>query len=141
MLYDLLECKNPTRLDITISEFFSVADGERTVHDLDTAPPRWIIAAETHWTNPDLATKYTGDDTIYWGGPNGGAAKVLHIGVQGLLDRYEVVGETSEALSPELLPLADRHAEKPHRFRLYRLRDEYALRSAAPASAATSVTR
>jgi hypothetical protein len=123
MLYDLLDCRNPSALDVTISEFFSVKDGERVVRQLRNAPPRWIIAAESHWTNPDLATPYAGNDQLYWGGPNGGAAKVLHIGVQSILGDYEVVGETSEALPPELLAQAERHPEKPHRFRLYRRRD------------------
>jgi hypothetical protein len=122
MLYDLLDCRNPTRLDITISEFFSVADGERAVHDLAAAPPKFIVAAETHWTNPDLAVAFTGDDSIYFTGPNPVAAKVLHLGVRSLLDQYEVVGETAEALRPELAAQAEAHPEKPHRFRLYRLR-------------------
>jgi hypothetical protein len=120
-LYDVLGCRNPTALDITISEFFTAADGERVVRQLALNPPQWIIAAETHWTNPDLTTP-PGDDSIYWGGPNGAAAKVLHVGVRRLLDGYEVAGETVEALPPALIPMAERHAEKPHRFRLYRRR-------------------
>jgi hypothetical protein len=121
MLYDLLECTNPSGLDITISDFFSVKDGERTLNELRAAPPEWIVAAESHWTNPDLATPFTGDESIYWTGPNGAAAKTLHLGVQSLLEEYgyEVVGETKEALRPDLLPSAEAHPEKPHRFRLY----------------------
>jgi hypothetical protein len=122
MLYDLLECTNPTGLDITISDFFSVQDGERAVEQLKRSPPEWIVAAESHWTNPDLATPYTGDDSIYWSGPNGGAAKALHVGLQSMLNRYELMGETSEALRPDLLPQAEAHPEKPHRFRLYHRR-------------------
>jgi hypothetical protein len=122
MLYDLLECENPTRLDITIADFFSERDGVEAVRDLSAHPPTWIVAAETHWTNPDLAIPFTGDESIYWTGPNGAAAKVLHVGVQGLLSRYEIVGETASALRPDLVPQAESHPEKPHRFRLYRLR-------------------
>ena len=122
MLYDLLECENPSRLDITIADFFSERDGVEAVRALEAHPPTWIVAAETHWTNPDLATPFTGDDSIYLTGPNAAAAKVLHLGVQGLLGRYEVFGETSAALRPDLLPQAEAHPEKPHRFRLYRLR-------------------
>jgi hypothetical protein len=122
MLYDLLDCRNPTQLDITISDFYSVADGESAVRALAAAPPKFIVAAETHWTNPDLATPYTGD-AMYSTGPNGAAAKVLHLGVRAILDRYEVVGETAEALRPDLVAQAEAHPEKPHRFRLYRLRE------------------
>jgi hypothetical protein len=54
--------------------------------------------------------------------PNGAAAKVLHVGIQGRLGRYEIVGETAFALRPDLLAQPESHREKARRFRLYRLR-------------------
>jgi hypothetical protein len=39
ILYDLVECKNPTMIDVTIPDFITAADAEHALAILRTQPP------------------------------------------------------------------------------------------------------
>jgi len=121
-LYDLLGCDNPSKLDTTAADFVTAADVDRAIAALDRAPPRWIIAQETHWMNPDLEVPFTGDEGMY-SGLNPRASKALHRGLRSLLPRYELVDSSRDHLTSADLAWADRAPDQLGRVRLYRLRD------------------
>jgi hypothetical protein len=119
VLYDLLACKNPTRVDSTLADFITNADAQKAIDDLERSPPEWIIAQEKSWMNPDLADDMTAEYE-HLNSLNRETSKTLHLGLRRLVsDDYEVVGEIGEALGPELARQAASHRDMLDATRLY----------------------
>jgi len=100
-LYDVLDCRNPTRLDVTIPDFMTARDAADAVAALRAHPPDFILAHDTAWMNPPVDLDLQGKLESY-GGLNPRAARELHVGLHDLLDRYESLGRVSDAIGPEL---------------------------------------
>lgn len=98
VLYDLLHCNNPTKLDTTAADFMTAADAEAALAILRAHPPEYLIAQEHQWMSPPLETVVERYD-----GLNPAASRAMHVGLRALLDEYESVGIASEVLKPELV--------------------------------------
>ncbi len=101
VLYDLLRCKNPTRVDTTIADFLSVDDAREVIATLQAAPPEHIIAQEFSFANPSLEVELEGRVTHY-SPVNSPAARVLHMGLRAMLPQYESVGYINHVIGPAL---------------------------------------
>jgi hypothetical protein len=118
ILYDLLACKNPTRVDSTIADFITNADANAAIADLEKDPPEWIIAQEKSWMNPDLAVDMT-SEYDHLNSLNRETSKTLHLGLRRLLVDYDFVGEVGDVLGPELSRQAEAHRDMIDATRLY----------------------
>jgi hypothetical protein len=121
ILYDILRCKNPTRVDVTIPDFFSRSDAADAVATLRMAPPDYLISCEISWLSPPLTIDLT-DDTVRWSPMNWDAAKTLHVGLRSILDQYESVGLIGDLLGPALSKQASQHWDNLQGVRLYHRR-------------------
>lgn len=119
VLYDLLACKNPTRIDATIADFITNADARKAIDDLAQNPPEWIIAQEKSWMNPDLAMELTTSEYEHLNSLNRETSKTLHVGLRHLLAQYELVGEVGDVLGPELIRRAEAQRDTIDATRLY----------------------
>lgn len=122
ILYDLLACRNPTRVDSTLADFVSRGDARAAISALEKDPPEWIIAQEKSWMNPDLATELTGAEYDSLNSLNRETSEILHAGLRQLIASYEVVGEVSDVLGPELARQAASHRDMLDSTRVYHLR-------------------
>src|SRR5262249_35009638 len=60
VLYDLLPCHNPTRIDTTAADFITAGDAEQAAAALRDHPPDFLIAHEQQWMNPPLTLDLKG---------------------------------------------------------------------------------
>lgn len=100
VFYDLLDCRNPSRVDSTAGDFITAANAEEAVAALRANPPDYLIAQERAWMNPPLSRDLGGKRENY-DGLNPAASHAIHTGLRSLLDRYESIGITGEILGPE----------------------------------------
>lgn len=98
VVYDLLRCTNPTKLDTTAADFMTADDAERALATLRANPPDFIVAQENQWMSPSLEVAVANYD-----GLNPAASRAMHVGLRALLSQYESVGIASEALTPDEL--------------------------------------
>jgi hypothetical protein len=98
VLYDLLSCHNPTRIDTTAADFITAADAEQASAALREHPPDFLIAHEQQWMNPPLTLDLSGELGRY-DGLNPRASRAIHVGVRAILDQYESLGTIGEHLS------------------------------------------
>lgn len=98
VLYDLLRCTNPTKLDTTAADFMTVGDAERALATLRANPPDYLVAQESQWMSPSLEVAVERYD-----GLNPAASRAMHLGLRALLSQYESVGIASEVLTPDEL--------------------------------------
>ena len=118
ILYEILGCKNPTRVDVTIPDFISAKDAEDAVAILRAQPPEYLISCEISWMNPPLTVDLVGR-TDTWSALNSDAAKAMHLGLRSILDRYESVGLIGDLLGPKLSRQASEHWDALQGVRLY----------------------
>lgn len=97
VLYTLLECENPTRIDSTAADFITGEDAARAIATLRANPPQFLIAHENSWMSPSLEIDVPG-----YAGLNPEASRVMHQGLRALLDQYESIGLVREAIGPVL---------------------------------------
>jgi hypothetical protein len=97
VLYDLLSCRNPTRIDTTAADFITAADAEQAAAALHDHPPDFLIAHEQQWMNPPLSLDLHGDLAQY-DGLNPPASRAMHLGARAILDQYESLGTIGEHL-------------------------------------------
>ncbi|HUJ61430.1 MAG TPA: glycosyltransferase family 39 protein [Kofleriaceae bacterium] len=119
VLYDLLRCTNPTRIDTTAADFITADDANAAIEALRRAPPDFIIAQDKQWMSPPLDTDLGGDLTRY-DGLNPRASMAIHVGLRSLLDQYESVGRAADVLGPDLAKQASEHWDVIDGLRLYR---------------------
>ncbi len=121
VLYDLVDCRNPTRLDVTIPDFMTAADVAQTIAILRDHPPDFLLAHDLAWMNPPISLDLGGQP---WGGLNPAAAKSLQVGLHSLLDRYESLGLVSDGIGPELAAQAGQwtHWDQLQGLHVYRRR-------------------
>lgn len=119
VLYTLLGCTNPTRIDTTAADFITAGDGEEAVATLRRAPPDFIIAHERQWMSPPLTLDLGGQVERY-DGLNPRASRAVHVGLRALLDRYDEVGKIGDVLGPQLAKQASEHWDSLDAVRLYR---------------------
>lgn len=99
-LYDLLDCKNPTRIDSTIVDFPSLADARRVAKALAASPPDYILAHDRMWMSPPLSQQIDAPAQIASWNPR--VSFTLHRGLRNILDGYESLGTVAEAIGPTL---------------------------------------
>jgi hypothetical protein len=119
ILYDILGCKNPSHLDVTIPDFFSLQDANDAMAIVLAHPPDYLISCESSWMSPPLTLDLLGK-TNTWSPMNSDAAKAIHVGLRSLLDQYESVGLVSDILGPELTKQATASWDGLQSVRLYR---------------------
>ncbi len=121
VLYEFLDCKNPTRLDVTIPDFITARDAEDALAVMRANPPEYLIAQESSWMNPPLEMELEGK-VEHYSEMNEQASRAMHLGLRALLPRYETVGHSPDILGPELSKQAARYWDTLHALRLYRLK-------------------
>ncbi len=121
VLYDLLRCKNPTRIDSTAADFITANDADEAVAILRAQPPDFLIAEDKQWMSPPL-TLDLHDRLEDYGGLNPPASMAMHVGLRSLLDRYEPIGSAAELLGTELSKQASEHWDAIDGLRVYRRR-------------------
>ncbi len=123
VLYTLLKCKNPTRIDSTAADFITAADAEAAIAALRRRPPDYIIAHEKSWMNPPLATELEGKLERYEG-TNPRASMIMHVGLRELLRQYVSVGTVGKDGMPDYLAAqAAKQWDIIDATRVYRKRD------------------
>lgn len=101
VLYDLIGCINPTRVDSTAADFITAGDAEAALVTLRANPPEFLVAHEKQWMSPALSQDLGGDITRY-DSINPKASMAMHVGLRGILDQYESIGTVAEVLGPDL---------------------------------------
>jgi hypothetical protein len=119
VIYDLLRCHNPSRLDVTIPDFLTAQDAEDTIATLRAHPPDYLIAQETSFMNPPLSADLEGRVEVY-SEINSPAAKAMYLGLRHMLDQYDDLGTVGDAIGPALAQQALGHWDTLQAVRLYR---------------------
>jgi hypothetical protein len=98
-LYTLLEARNPTRLDVTFPDAFTVEQARRAVEALHADPPRWIIEA-VNLHHAFLGRDDDGSPGFY--GPHGQEGpRILHHGLVAMRRKYRRVFVVHEVVGYE----------------------------------------
>jgi 4-amino-4-deoxy-L-arabinose transferase-like glycosyltransferase len=118
MIYDLLRCHNPTRLDVTIPDFLTARDAEDTIAILRAHPPDYLIAQEMSFMNPPLSVDIEGRVEVY-SEINSDASKAMYLGLRHMLDQYDDLGLVGDAIGPALAKQAKGHWDTLQAVRLY----------------------
>jgi len=105
VLYTLLDCHNPTRIDTTAADFLTGKDAEAAITELRAHPPDFIVAQEKQWMNPALTEDLPADPSRY-DGLNAMTSMVLHQGLRSMLDQYEIIGYLGDVLGPKLVAVS-----------------------------------
>lgn len=119
VLYDLLSCRNPTRVDTTAADFITADDAEEAAAILRKDPPEFLIAHEQQWMNPPLTLDLHGDLAQY-DGLNPRASRAVHLGVRAILDQYESLGTIGEHLDEAQLKQISVQRDVISAVRIYR---------------------
>jgi hypothetical protein len=123
VVYDLLRCHNPTRLDVTIPDFLTSRDAEDAVATLRAHPPDYLIAQEMSFMNPPISADLEGRIEVY-SELNSDAAKAMYLGLRHMLDQYEDLGLVGDAIGPGLAEQAKGHWDTLQAVRLYRRKSQ-----------------
>jgi hypothetical protein len=121
VLYDLLHCTNPTKLDTTAADFITADDANAAAAILQMNPPEFLIAHEQAWMNLPLSLDLGGDPARY-DGLNPRASFAMHIGLRAILGRYESLGTVGDAIGSELAKQIGMQRDHVDAIRVYRLR-------------------
>jgi len=121
VIYDLLQCANPTRLDTTAADFITENDADTAADALRAHPPDFIVAHEAAWMNPPIGEDRGGKLENY-DGLNPRASRAMHMGVRTILDQYESLGRVDEHLTPDQAKFADTQRDHIGAIRVYRRR-------------------
>ncbi len=116
VLYTLLDCQNPTRIDITNSDALTLKIARETVGVLKANPPKWIV--DTGKGNFYIQDIYDGSPNFY-GSFNQLSPKELHTELQSLIADYQFVTSVKDRF-PQGEKLETRDQDKVFRFRLYK---------------------
>ncbi|PHK24795.1 hypothetical protein VF10_10790, partial [Nostoc linckia z13] len=116
VLYTLLDCQNPTRIDITNSDALTLKIARETVAVLKANPPKWIV--DTGKGNFYIQDIYDGSPNFY-GSFNQLSPKELHTELQSLIGDYQFVTSVQDRF-PQGEKLETRDQDKVFRFRLYK---------------------
>lgn len=119
VLYDVLDCRNPTRVDTTAAGSLTAADAEQALATLRRQPPDFLLAHDKTATVPAL-TVDTGGQLAFYGLLDPEPLRVMHGGLRALLDRYEPVGVVGDVLGEALTRKADALPDHINAIRLYR---------------------
>lgn len=117
IVYDVLRCRNPTRIDTTIPDFITARDAEEALQILRNAPPDYLIAQELTFLHRPLTEDY------YPMPLNPAASQIIHDGLRTLLARYQDVGLVGDVIGPELARRASWQWDNLQAVRLYRRKD------------------
>jgi hypothetical protein len=117
ILYTLLDCKNPTKLDVAYSDAVTLANSRQAVVSLKNNPPQWII--ETGQL-PYLDAKKRENSFAFYDFFQQAGAKELRTGLQNLIRKYRLVATVKSQFS-EREKLETRDLDKVIRYRLYSL--------------------
>lgn len=122
ILYDLLECRNATKIDVTIPDFITARDAEQALDILRADPPEFVIAQEESFMNPALSLDLEGK--IEWYSlMNSRGGKVIYLGLHHLVvEQYDDLGLLADLLGPKLVDQVRFAWDRPASTRLYRRR-------------------
>ncbi len=120
VLYDLLDCTNPTHVDTTAADFITGDDANAAIEALRAHPPEFLIAAEKQWMNPPLNTARGPHLDDYGDSLNPPASMAMHVGLRAMLDQYEDLGTVGERLGPDLAGKAAVQRDFIDQIRIYR---------------------
>lgn len=115
VLYTLLECKNPTLLDSTYVDFYTLNNAHKAIADLESDPPDWII--ETIGSI-SISKDYDGSPNFY-GSFNQESPKKIHTYLQKIIDNYQLVNVVRE-LFPETQEFKNQDYDRIIDLRLYK---------------------
>ena len=119
VLYDVLGCHNPTRLDAIAVDSLTAADAEEAMAALRLHPPDYVIAHDLTAMLPALTTAL--DDRLEsYGTFNPEPIRVLHMGLRARLEQYEPVGVSGAILGATLAARAATRHDHVEAIRLYR---------------------
>lgn len=118
ILYTLLDCKNPTNLPLAYSDALTLTTAYKTVAELKTHSPDWII--ETGQL-PSLSRKAKKSYAFYdfFQQP---APQTLHSGLREVMENYQLVATAREQLA-DVEKLETRDLDKVTRYRLFILKE------------------
>jgi hypothetical protein len=89
VLYTLLDCKNPTRIDNMFYDNYTLKNAQEAVSKFDSNPPKWII--ENVSKDPVSIDKAFDGSPYFYGPFNQMAPKVIHTGLRRLIKDYRLV--------------------------------------------------
>ncbi|URD49431.1 hypothetical protein [Chroococcidiopsis sp. CCNUC1] len=115
VLYTLLQCKNPTLVDTTYSDFYTLNDIKKAIASLRENPPEWIIS--TVGARP-IDDTFDGSPDFY-GVFNQAAPKELHGFIKEFIKDYQLVS-TVRDLFPNGKDLKSKDLDDILDLRLYR---------------------
>lgn len=115
VLYTLLQCKNPTLVDTTYSDFYTLKDIQRAIVSLRKNPPKWIIST--------VGSRHI-DDTFdgtpdFYGVFSQAAPKELHAFIKDFIKNYQMV-HTVRELFPDGKTLKSKDLDDILDLRLYK---------------------
>ncbi len=88
VLYTLLDCKNPTRLDNMFYDNYTVKNAQEAISSLNLNPPKWII--ENIDKDPVSIEKAFDGSPNFYGPFNQVSPKVIHVGLRRLIKDYNL---------------------------------------------------
>ncbi|HAZ49604.1 MAG TPA: hypothetical protein DDW76_05135 [Cyanobacteria bacterium UBA11369] len=116
ILYTLLDCKNPTKIDVAYADAVTLIDAREAVAELKANPPEWIIETplappiEKELKNPPSFYDFSGQP-----GPI-----ELRAGLKDMIKNYRLVA-TVKDLFPKGEKLETRDFDRVIQYRLYKL--------------------
>jgi hypothetical protein len=118
ILYTLLECKNPTILDVAYSDALTVIDARKAVVSLKANPPQWIIQTP-HSPSLEQQGQLEKTTSFYdFSGQPG--AQELQSGLKAMMKNYLLVTTVKEQF-PDGEKLETRDFDQVIKYRLYKL--------------------
>jgi hypothetical protein len=117
VLYTLLDCKNPTRIDNMFYDNYTLKNAQEAVSSLGLHPPRWII--ENVDKDPVSIDKAFDGSPYFYGPFNQIAPKVIHTGLRRLIKDYRLIF-TARELFPDGKSLKSQDSDGVLDFVLYK---------------------
>ena len=115
VLYTLLQCNNPTLVDTTYSDFYTLNDIKTAIISLSQNPPKWVIS--TVGSRP-IDDTFDGSPDFY-GVFNQAGPKKLHIFIKDFIRNYQMITTVRE-LFPNGKDLKSNDLDDVLDLRLYR---------------------
>ncbi len=116
ILYTLLDCKNPTKIDVAYADAVTLIDAREAVAELKANPPEWII--ETPLA-PPIKKELKNPPSFYDFSGQPGPIE-LRAGLKDMIKNYRLVA-TVKDLFPKGEKLETRDFDRVIQYRLYKL--------------------
>ena len=100
ILYTLLDCRNPTRLDLTWTDALTQYEVRSMLQILQEKPPQWLIDTGNGLPGKYITDLFDGSSSFY-GVFNQSTAKELHLGLQKVIKNYKLVSTVKDFASKD----------------------------------------